>query len=92
MHLPCPGCGATRALLLALRGDLAGSWHMHPLAIPAALLMVPTTLFFARSIAREEPAPKLPRLLRGVWSVFVVALIALWIARFFGAFGGPAPI
>jgi len=33
----CPGCGMTRALLALLRGDPAGSFRWHPLAIPLAL-------------------------------------------------------
>jgi len=97
LHVPCPGCGATRALLLALKGDLHGSLHMHPLAIPAALLLVPTLLVIARDMmpettaGAEQPKP-LPRPLRRAWTNFVALLFALWIARFFGAFGGPAPI
>ena len=35
--LPCPACGMTRASLRLLRGDLAGSLAMHPLALPSAL-------------------------------------------------------
>jgi hypothetical protein len=92
MHQPCPGCGATRALLLAARGDLHGSLHLHPLALPAAALMVPTLFFFARAIARDEPAPKLPKPLRLAWTALVTLLVLVWIARFFGMFGGPAPI
>lgn len=30
--LPCPSCGTTRAVLMALRGDFAGAFAMQPLA------------------------------------------------------------
>lgn len=29
----CPGCGMTRSLGHLVRGDLASSWRLHPLAI-----------------------------------------------------------
>ena len=32
--LPCPGCGMGHALVYALRGDFAASFHSHPLGIP----------------------------------------------------------
>lgn len=29
-HLPCPGCGMTRAVVSALRGDWRLAWEYHP--------------------------------------------------------------
>lgn len=29
--VPCPGCGMTRALFRALRGDFAAAFELHPL-------------------------------------------------------------
>ena len=92
LHIPCPGCGATRAVLRAAQGDFAGSFHLHPLAIPAALLLVPSLLLIARDVARHDVPQRLPRSLRLAWTVFMVALFAVWIARFAGFLGGPAPI
>ena len=37
--LPCPGCGMTRAVKILLRGDLAASWAMNPMAVPVLLLV-----------------------------------------------------
>lgn len=92
LHVPCPGCGATRATLMALRGDLAASLQMHPLAIPAVLLVVPTLLAIARSILEGNPGKPLPLVMRRAWTLLVAALFAIWVLRFFGMFGGPAPI
>jgi hypothetical protein len=92
LHIPCPGCGATRAILMALRGDLHGAMHIHPLAIVAAVLMIPTGFIALRGIVQTGLPPPLPRWLRLTWYAFVGALFALWLARFAGYFGGPAPI
>ncbi len=92
LRIPCPGCGATRAVLSAVRGDWVGSWKLHPLALPAVALIIPSLLLVSRSIAMGDPARPLPRPLRAAWTVFFVVLFALWIVRFFGMFGGPAPI
>ncbi len=94
-HVPCPGCGLTRATLAALQGDLRGSLLYHPLA----LVMTPTVV-----IAVFRDLYGYAR--RGVWGeghrggramtwfagIMAVAMITVWIARFLGAFGGPVPV
>ena len=37
--LPCPSCGTTRCLQLALRGDITGAWEMQPLAFCLASIL-----------------------------------------------------
>ena len=92
LHIPCPGCGATRAILMAAHGDFRGAMHMHPLAIVAAVLMIPTAFIALRGVVQTGMPPPLPRVLRFTWYVFVGFLIVLWLARFAGYFGGPVPI
>lgn len=31
LHIPCPGCGMTRALAAVFRGDLLGAFAFHPM-------------------------------------------------------------
>ena len=91
LGIPCPTCGMTRAARLALHGDLAGATHLHPLvwlAVPvvAAFLTV-EMIGYARTGAFGAS-----RRVRGSNAVMVgtaALLFALWIARFFGDFGGP---
>lgn len=45
--LPCPACGATRALDALVHGDTTGYWLHHPLALPLAVAVV---LFPHRSV------------------------------------------
>jgi hypothetical protein len=94
VHLPCPGCGLTRAAGLALTGHFVAATRMHPLwfiVLPlVGFVIVADSLAYVRGAwtrsvlehARTSPV-----------AIGVVALmIAVWIARFFGMFGGPAPV
>ncbi len=91
--VPCPGCGMTRAARLVLHGDFAGATRMHPLwmvVLPAlAVLAVAEGVGFARhrrwGVAIESAWT------RRVGTVLLIALVVVWVARFFGAFGGPVP-
>jgi len=96
-HFPCPGCGMTRALKLLAEGDLRASLAMHPLAVPTALSQVAlAAATVAASLAFGAPWS----LLRAWWGRVAVGFVAfviaadlvLWIARMFGALGGPVPV
>jgi hypothetical protein len=83
----------TRAARLVLHGDFAGATRMHPLwmvVLPAlAVLAVAEGVGFARhrrwGVAIESAWT------RRVGTVLLIALVVVWVARFFGAFGGPVP-
>jgi len=91
--IPCPSCGLTRALRLALHGDLAGATRMHPLwfvVIPACgALAIAECVAFTR-VHRWGTVTE-HRWVKRLCAAVVVALVGVWIARFFGAFGGPVP-
>ncbi len=36
----CPGCGLGRAIALLYHGDIIGSLQMHPLGIPAVIMIM----------------------------------------------------
>jgi hypothetical protein len=94
LHVPCPSCGLTRAARLALGGDWGSATRTHPLW--------PVVLPYVGVVGSGECVGYL---LDGKWGWWtgrsavrragagiVMTLIALWIARQMGAFGGPVAI
>ncbi len=96
-HLPCPGCGSTRAVAALFRGDLAGVLHMNPLGPVMALVLGLLALEAIVSVlktgdARLVGSTRAGRFLTRALVVVTALDVLLWIARFFGAFGGPVPV
>jgi hypothetical protein len=97
LHLPCPACGSTRAVLALAHGDLEGVLRMNPLGPVAAVLLGFFAVQAVASVLRrgdfqavgEGP---LGAIAKRALAAVVVLEIVLWIARFFGAFGGPVPV
>ena len=95
-HAPCPTCGATRSSLALLHGDLHGAL-LNPFA-PVMLALLGG--FAARLVfvsvrdgdARRFGEGRLVSLMLRVLLVTLGLAIVVWIARFFGAFGGPVPV
>ena len=96
--VPCPGCGLTRAALALAAGDLEGAVGMHPLApvlIPFGVWLGWRELTLGaprRSPGRAGRAGGSEELLGALAGGLVALCLAVWIARFFGAFGGPVPV
>jgi hypothetical protein len=93
---PCPGCGLTRATLALARGQLGEALHLHPLSPVLVPLVVGVFAFNAASYVRHRRWAAAEGL-QGRWLtrlgvVLFAAMIAVWIARFLGAFGGPVPV
>lgn len=91
---PCPTCGFTRATRALLHGDFGAAWSLQPLVFVAlpwlvALVAVETNAFVRRG---EYGRFLRYRAARVTGLAIAVALFVLWVARFFGAWGGPAPV
>jgi hypothetical protein len=92
--LPCPGCGMSRSLFALLQGNLALALHYHPLGplLAAGAVLLLALRWFRRrwpskiTIFRWSEAPSY------VWWGTLVLVMSVWIARFAGAFGGPAEV
>jgi Protein of unknown function (DUF2752) len=96
-HVPCPGCGMTRALRLLASGRVDASLRMHPLAVPVllagALLMASTvsaTATLGSPIRLHRT--RFGRLAIVLALVVYAATLGLWGLRWLGYFGGPVPV
>ena len=93
---PCPGCGLTRAGVALLQGHLHDAVHFHPLVIPivpiVALAVLHGTYNYVRHGRWYSFAFVQSRTITIGTIILGVALIAVWIARFFGVFGGPVAV
>ncbi len=92
---PCPGCGLTRATLLIARGDLGQAVHLQPFAFVVSPLLLGALALAAWTYVTTGRA-RLPlgvgRPLERLAPIIAVLMVALWIARFFGVWGGPVPV
>lgn len=94
LHAPCPTCGISRAARALLHLHVGEAFHAHPLVfvvLPyvAALALVEAYTFVLRGELGTFLAHRSAR-----WIGFGIclALFLVWIARFFGALGGPVAI
>jgi len=88
---PCPGCGMTRATVSLARGEVAEAMKLHPLSPVASpvlggLLVLACVGYVVRGHTGIRPWVG--------WVVMAVsvAMLLVWAARLFGAFGGPVPV
>lgn len=91
LHIPCPGCGLTRATLALLRGDLATALAVQPLALIVLPLLATSLGWVAvQYIVTGRSTP--PRWALGALIASFALLSLVWGARILGAFGGPVPV
>ncbi|MBS2012110.1 MAG: DUF2752 domain-containing protein [Deltaproteobacteria bacterium] len=92
--VPCPACGITRATRLVAHGDFAAATAMHPLVwlvvpVVAAFVVAEVAGFLkTREWGASKRLPAAKVLMLGT----AILMFIVWVARFFGAFGGPAPV
>jgi Protein of unknown function (DUF2752) len=82
--VPCPGCGLSRATMLLLKGDLAGSIRFHAFApiFLFAIVALILSLILPRSII--QPAIARAELIErktGLTVLILGGLILYWLAR-----------
>lgn len=73
--IPCPGCGMTRALIFAARGNFERAFYYHPLFPLAPFLVAGVAVY---SLSKKPPVKKCAgAILLALCGVFV----AVWIYR-----------
>lgn len=75
--LPCPtkkffgidcfGCGMQRALLMLVKGDFAGAWHLYPPVFTIVVLMIFVLLNFIDKNRNYSKAVKWLGILNGIF-------------------------
>lgn len=95
--IPCPGCGMTRALLSALRGDFAAALAFHPLwwTLPLLALLLFRSVFPAavsRVLSRLHISEAAYLRAEQITAVLLTAACLLvWILRLAGGWDGIHP-
>jgi hypothetical protein len=95
LHMPCPGCGMTRATMALLQGDLPRAIAIHPLSpiiAPLAAAVLAAQGFGYVRTGGAFGAARLPRSIELVAAAMALLLVGVWLARFFGLFGGPVSL
>ena len=77
-HLPCPGCGMTRALAHLAKGEWSAAVRDHPLAPALALEGLLGWAIWGVALARPL---RLPLRLETLLLANAAALLALWLGR-----------
>ena len=96
--VPCPGCGLTRATLALLHGDWRAALHFHPLAPLLAPLFIGAMgnvlVDYVRGPGRELGVPAWWAGRTATWlaGALFALVLGVWLARFAGYLGGPAPV
>lgn len=93
---PCPGCGLTRATFALLRGHVEEAVHFHPLVFLVTPVVAVAFTYNAITYVRRGDWFASERVsgkwVNRAWIALGVLMIGVWIARFFGAFGGPVAV
>ena len=96
-HMPCPGCGSTRAVLALLHLHFGEALRFNPTAPIIAACIGVLIVEGLWMVVRDGHARDLAVTGAGRWAIRgIVVAVALqfpiWALRFFGLFGGPVPV
>jgi hypothetical protein len=93
--IPCPGCGLTRATFACLGGHFDEALQLQPLVFFATPMVGVCAVLASHSYLKRGrvtfPDPVGRWLMPPLKAVYF-ALIAFWVLRFFGVWGGPVPV
>ncbi len=79
LHLPCPGCGMTRAMILVLSGQWEAAWNLQPLVfgwMGLALLFVGYRYLLGKK----------PKFLTGLLVILLAGTLLLYVYRVWTGF------
>jgi len=79
-HLPCPGCGMTRAFTALAKGEWSAAVALHPLAPALAAELILGWAAWGIALAARRPL-RLPVRTDVLLLANLAALVALWLGR-----------
>jgi hypothetical protein len=87
--LPCPGCGLTRSLCHAMRGDWTTSVSYHPAGVLLLAALAGGAVWVAVESVAGRPVARgaRTRLIRAGWVSGLVVAVTFWIGRLSGWIG-----
>jgi len=80
LHLPCPGCGMTRAFAHLAKGEWPAAMADHPLAPLVALEMIAGWALWGVALAARRPF-RLPVRIEALLLANAALLCSLWLGR-----------
>lgn len=84
LHLPCPGCGLTRAFAHLAKGEWSAALRDHPLAPAVGLQVILGWAAWGLAVVAKRPLRlpvRLESLLLALVLANIAALAALWLGR-----------
>jgi len=81
-HIPCPGCGLTRALLCILSGDLKGAFFYNALSIPLFIAFICSAVWIIiDGVNKDDSFNRFMRRRMSKKYIVIIAVITLfnWI-------------
>ena len=96
-HIPCPGCGSTRAMLALAHGDLDAFVRYNPFApfmtgLVVLLALQAVMSVLATGTLRYVGHGRIGTVVSRGMVIVATLEVLLWIARFGGFLGGPVPV
>jgi hypothetical protein len=87
--LPCPGCGLTRSLCHAIRGDWSTSVSYHPAGVLLLAALAGGAVWLAVDCVAGRPVARgaRARLIRAGWVSGLAVSLTFWIGRLSGWIG-----
>ncbi|MCR5704720.1 MAG: DUF2752 domain-containing protein [Eubacterium sp.] len=89
--IPCPGCGITRALFLAIQGNFLEATKMHPLWI-VLVIGVPVVLLERYLVLSEQTTKRIKRINRIVLYILMAVFLVFYIYRMVVYYPNSAPM
>ena len=75
-HIPCPGCGMTRAFKALFQLELLKSFHYHVLSIPIFLLIVGINFYLIKDLVKNTEQTKsiLKKIFQSplLWTILII--------------------